>query len=490
MSEKVLKIEPLRGNFNLECEEIASDKSISHRAAIFSLLASECSEISNYLYAEDTLDSLAIARELGLLVDFENAPENLAELDSIEFKKTIEKYQPKKLKLTPPKQIKEPNAPLFCGNAGTAIRLYMGLLSAQNGLFVLSGDKYLNERPMKRVVEPLRSLGAEIYGRANGNLAPIVICGKPNLAAFSYHSPIPSAQVKSALILSALFSDGVCEIFEPELSRDHTEKMLRGMGADIESSIECGIESNSEKGIECGAKNAKEKVKITIKPLKNRVLKPLNMRIPADPSSAFFFAVAAAIVPNSSVLLRGVLLNPTRIAAFKVLEKMGVQITYRTSSHDFEEIGDIEVKSGEFLRGVEISKNMSWLIDEVPALAVAMACARGKSKVANAAELRVKECDRISAVVQNLRAFGVEISEFSDGFEIIGREFDIESSANPNALKVPCVDSFGDHRIAMAFAILALKTGAKIKDAGAINVSFPNFVEILCKITKAEIVEN
>lgn len=421
--------------FKLETDSIASDKSISHRCAIFALLSNQPSFVRNYLEGEDTLDTLKIAKKLGLKVE----------------------KQDNGMLLLPPQKILEPATLLYCGNAGTAMRLYVGLLSAQKGMFILSGDKYLNQRPMQRVVEPLRRIGAEILGRNNGNLAPLVIIGNPKLKAFCYTSKIPSAQVKSAMLLSALFAQGESVYYEPELSRDHSEKMLRGMGAEIESSVQ-------ENGMVC----------VRIQPLK-APLKPLELDVPSDPSSAFFFAVGIAITPHASGILRNVLLNKTRIEAFRVLEKMGVHISYKETSKTYESIGNITINAPESLRAVELSDKISWLIDEIPALAIAMACARGESRVRNAEELRVKETDRIKAVVNNLRLCGIEAQEFPDGFRIVGGE-----------LKKACVDSFSDHRIAMSFAIAALQCGMQIENAECINVSFPNFLEILQSLTKID----
>lgn len=427
----ILEVEKAK-DFFLDTDKIAPDKSISHRCAIFSLLCKEASFVKNYLEGEDTLDSLEIAKKLGLKVERKEDG----------------------LYLIPPNAIMEPNTILYCGNAGTAIRLYVGLLSAQKGMFVLSGDKYLNKRPMKRVVEPLKGIGAEILGRDDGNLAPLVIKGNPNLKSFHYVSAIASAQVKSAMLLSALFADKESIYKEPELSRDHSERMLKGMGAEIES-----------KTLENG------EVEIKIKPLKEK-LKPLNLEIPADPSSAFFFALAIAITPNAKGILRNVLLNPARIEAFRVLEQMGVHITYTETSKTYESIGDISIVAPDELKAITLDKNISWLIDEIPALAIAMVNAKGVSVVRGAKELRVKETDRIKAMVHNLELCGIAIKELEDGFEIIGGE-----------LQKAVVPSFGDHRIAMSFAIAGLKCGMVITEAEYINISFPNFLEILQTIT-------
>jgi 3-phosphoshikimate 1-carboxyvinyltransferase len=303
---------------------------------------------------------------------------------------------------------------------------------------------------MKRVTNPLRSIGAKLDGRNNGDLAPLSIRGA-SLKAFDYVSPIASAQVKSAMMLAALRSDGVCTFREPELSRDHTERMLRGMGAHIEIN---GLETK-------------------IWPLE-KALQPLNIRVPADPSSAFFFAVAAAITPNSSAVIEGVTLNPTRIEAFKVLERMGAKITYELNDERYEPIGTIRVEHAP-LRAVTVEENIAWLIDELPALSIAMACAEGKSVIKNAEELRVKESDRIKTVVDNLNLCGIETEEYPDGYAVVG-----------GALHSAVVNSFGDHRIAMSFLIAGLKCGMEVEDIECINTSFPNFFELLGQCTKVE----
>ena len=424
-----MKIEKLDKQFNITIDEIASDKSISHRCAIFSLLSDKTSIIKNYLRAEDTMNSLKIAELLGAKIE-DNGNE---------------------IKITPPKNLTEPFDILDCGNSGTSIRIYSGLLAGIDGFFVLTGDKYLRRRPMKRVAEPLRSIGAKIDGRDNGNLAPLSIRGG-KLTSFNYESKIASAQVKSAMILAALNADKPSTYKEPTLSRDHTERMLKGMGAEIETKMENG------------------ELRVFINPLKSP-LNPLNIEVPADPSSAFFFAVAAAIT-KSKVTLKNLTLNPTRIEAFKVLEKMGAKIEYILKTDKYEPIGDIIV-TGDTLRGIEVSKNIAWLIDEIPALAMAMAVAEGKSTIKNAKELRVKESDRIKAVVSNLEKCGIKTEEFEDGFSVIG-----------GSVKKAKIDSYGDHRIAMSFAILGLLSGMEIEDTECILTSFPNFTTLLNKITK------
>jgi 3-phosphoshikimate 1-carboxyvinyltransferase len=411
--------------FAFKSDAIAPDKSISHRCAMFAVLAEGESRIENFLRAEDTLNTLKIVGHLGARIHDNGSVITIRS-----------------------NGIKESSEILDCGNSGTGMRLFCGLLSSAEGHFILTGDEYLKRRPMKRVTNPLRSIGAKLDGRNSGDLAPLSIRGA-SLKAFDYISPIASAQVKSAMMLAALRSDGVCTFREPELSRDHTERMLRGMGAQVEIN---GLETK-------------------IWPLE-KPLKPLNIRVPADPSSAFFFAVAAAIIPGASTTIEGVTLNPTRIEAFKVLEKMGAKITYDLTDERYEPIGTIRVEYAP-LHAVTVEENIAWLIDELPALSIAMACASGKSVIRNAEELRVKESDRIKTVVDNLNLCGIETEEYPDGYAVIGGE-----------LKSAVVNSFGDHRIAMSFLIAGLKCGMEVEDIECINTSFPNFFELLGMCTK------
>ncbi len=420
----------VRGKIFNEEFIVDADKSISHRCAIFSLLSRGENIIKNYLRAEDTLNSLEIAKKLGAKVE--------DEIDAI--------------KITPPEKIREPDDVLYCGNSGTTIRIFMGLLASNEGFFVLTGDEYLRRRPMKRVIKPLNEIGAVIDARDNANLAPIAIRGNSDIKSFNYESSVASAQVKSAMILAALHADDVSIYTEPFLSRDHTERMLKGMGADIE------VE-----------KLPTSKFQVKINPLENK-LNPLNIEVPNDPSSAFFFAVAAAIT-GSKAILKNLTLNPTRIESYRQLEKMGAKITYNLKESKYEPIGDIIVEGGE-LKAVEISENIPWLIDELPALAMAMAVADGTSMVRNAKELRVKESDRIKAIVQNLSKCGIEAREFEDGYAITGAK----------TLREAVIDSFGDHRIAMSFAVLGLLNGIDVKNVECINTSFPGFFKLFEKV--------
>ncbi|MBH0303709.1 3-phosphoshikimate 1-carboxyvinyltransferase [Helicobacter pylori] len=417
----------------IELDINASDKSLSHRAVIFSLLAQKPCFVRNFLMGEDCLSSLEIAQNLGAKV--ENTAKN-------------------SFKITPPTAIKEPSKILNCNNSGTSMRLYSGLLSAQKGLFVLSGDNSLNARPMKRIIEPLKAFGARILGREDNHFAPLVILGNP-LKACHYESPIASAQVKSAFILSALQAQGVSVYKESELSRNHTEIMLKSLGADIQN----------QDGV------------LKISPLE-KPLEAFDFKIANDPSSAFFFALVCAITPKSRLLLKNVLLNPTRIEAFEALKKMGASIEYAIQSKDLEMIGDIYIEHAP-LKAINIDQNIASLIDEIPALSIAMLFAKGKSMVKNAKDLRSKESDRIKAVVSNFKALGIECEEFEDGFYIEGLEDISQLKQRFSQKKPPLIQSFNDHRIAMSFAVLTLALPLEIDNLECANISFPQFKHLL-----------
>jgi len=422
-----IKIKALNSSFNTSLDNIPSDKSISHRCAIFSMLSHDTSIIENFLEAEDTINSLEIIKKLGAKVIREA----------------------NKIMIIPSTKKQDYNMDFYCGNSGTTMRIFPGLLVGLDGTFSLSGDEYLMKRPMDRVVKPLSDIGCDISTKSG---YPPILINKSQVKAFDIVGKVPSAQVKSALILAGLKADGVCYYEESIKTRDHSENMLIDMGANIRS----------------------ENNKITIKPM-DKPLGPINMIVPSDPSSAFFFAVLTCITKNSHIILKNVSLNETRIEAFEILKKMGANIIFRKINNDKEPIGDIEVFSSS-LKAVEVQDNMAWLIDEIPALAIAFVFASGKSVIKNAKELRVKECDRISAVVDNLKSFGIEAKEFEDGFEVIGS---IPKSGN--------IKSYGDHRIAMSFTILALMTGGEIDDIDCIKTSFPNFFEIIDTLRKGNI---
>lgn len=421
-----MKINKLNKHFEVVLEKIAADKSISHRAALFSLLTNGECRIRNYLLAQDCLHTLEVIRHLGANVIIGD-----------------------EVVITPPSELISPSVVLDCGNSGTLMRLLIGFLASSKGFFVLSGDEYLNKRPMRRVSAILNELGANIYGKDNANYAPLAIDGK-KIKYFTYKNNLKSAQVKTALILAGLLSEG-CEVYEDELSRDHSENLLKLMNAPI-------IANDT---------------KVVVKPLKEK-LKPYSIEVPNDPSSAFFFAVLCAISDNSTLILKNMLLNKTRIEAFKVLEKMGAIITYDIEKNDFESIGTITIKSNT-LNAIEVSQNISWLIDEIPALSIAFLYANGKSIVKNAKELRVKESDRIKAILENYKILGVEFEEFEDGFSVVGK-----SIKNNNV----SLKSFADHRIAMSFSLLAKDYEIDIDDTACIDASFTNYYEILSQFSE------
>ena len=444
-----IKVHPIDKPIDMTIDTIPADKSISHRVAIFAMLCEGTCTIENYLLGEDTLHTLSIMESLGATVVRDDA----------------------RVVITPPEEIQEPDNILECGNSGTAIRLIAGYLAGQSDkLFILTGDASIRKRPMKRIIAPLNDNGADIISRADNTLAPIVIKGRVG-QGFAYETPVPSAQIKSALMLYALFAKTPSTISEASLSRDHSEILLKKLGADIKA-------TNQDSG------QGDNGQKIVVNPLTKK-LEAFDIVVPNDPSSAFFFALMATIIKGSRVRLKRVLLNKTRIEAFKVLEQMGANISFHNVNETFETIGDIEVAYAP-LRAVEVSENIAWLIDEIPALSIAFCFAKGVSTLKNAKELRFKESDRIKAIVDNLKLFGVEVSEFDDGFSIKGKCEGKWYDGEKLTPKAVSINSFGDHRIAMSFAILGIFLGVKIEETDCIKTSFPNFVSILQTITTIE----
>lgn len=415
---------------------VPSDKSISHRAIIISSIANGISRIKNFLKAGDTLTTLNTYRKLGVKIEehgglvyvYGEGLHGLKEAEDI----------------------------LDMGNSGTTTRLSMGILSGYPFFSVMTGDDSLKRRPMGRVVKPLKSMGAYIDGRKDGNNLPISVRGG-KLAGIEFFNEKSSAQVKSALLLAGLYAEGKTTIIEPVISRDHTEKMLIDMGASL-------VIENTEK-----------EYKVTIKPAER--LEPISIDVPADPSSAAFFAAAATIVKNSQVKLKDVLINPTRDGFFRKLKEMGADIEYinhRTEGGEL--VADIVVKSAQ-LRGCKVVKEeVPAMVDEIPLLAIIATQAEGKTVINGANELRVKESDRIKAVVNNLRAIGIEVDELEDGMVING----------PQKVKGGVIDSYKDHRIAMGFSILGLiaEDGIKMKDADCVYISYPEFFKHLEEISK------
>jgi 3-phosphoshikimate 1-carboxyvinyltransferase len=343
--------------------------------------------------------------------------------------------------------LQEPGDVLDCGNSGTTMRLMSGVLAGQEFFSVLSGDRYLRRRPMARVIEPLSRMGAQIWGRENNRCAPLAIRGG-RLRAVSYKSPVASAQVKSALLLAGLKADGVTTVYEPHVSRDHTERMLSSMGVKV-NIFPGGV------SIEGG-----------------QTLHGRELEVPGDISSAAFFLVAALIVPGSELLIKNVGMNPTRSGVVDILCAMGgdIQVLNEREAAG-EPVADLLVRSSE-LEGIEIGGDMvPRAIDEFPVVSVAAACAHGVTSIRDAAELRVKETDRIAAMEAVLRTLGVQVEGHEDGMTIHGRE----------NLRGGKVKSCGDHRIAMSAAVAGLRavSEVEIEDTACTATSFPSFWELL-----------
>lgn len=407
------------------------DKSISHRSVLFASIAEGDTHISGFLTGEDTRNTAKAMQAMGIEVEGLGTPRFVVHGKGLD-------------------GLSEPASVLELGNSGTGMRLLAGLLAGQDFFSVLTGDQYLRKRPMARIVDPLRRMGAMIDGRSNGKLAPLTIRGGGRrLRPLEYASPVASAQVKSAVLLAGLYADGETSVSEPSKSRDHTERMFRFFGVEVK-----------EQG-----------TRVTLRG--RQVLRPRGpLEIPSDISSAAFFMVAASIVPGSDLLIRNVGVNPTRTGIIDVLSSMGADITLQNQREQAgEPTADIRVRYRK-LHGVQIGGDMiPRAIDEIPVLAVAASYAEGKTLIKDAAELRVKESDRIATIAGELRKMGATVAEFPDGMEIIGKD----------ALSGSICDSHGDHRIAMSMAVagLAARGDTVVRDTGWIDTSFPGFERLL-----------
>ncbi len=424
MSQINIKYErPLKGE-----SSPPPDKSISHRAIIISSLSEGKSIIRNFLNAEDPLRTCNAFRQMGI-----NIKEGSRDL--VINGKGLNGF-------------KKPEGIIDCGNSGTTMRLLCGVLAGQPFSATLTGDSSLMRRPMQRVIIPLAEMGAVI--QSEKGYPPLAIKGG-DLKPIDYKSPVASAQVKSAVLLAGLYCDGITSVSEPEKSRDHTERMLKAAGVNIEM------------------KNLKVSVTGKAK------LKPLDTTIPGDFSSAAFFIVAGAIVPDSKILIKNVGINPTRTGLLDILKMMGADITLKNKREiSGEPVSDIYINHSK-LKGIEIGGDMiPKAIDEFPILCIAASLAQGTTKITGAKELRVKESDRISSMANELRKMGVEVEELPDGITIKGRE----------RLKAATVQSYGDHRVAMSMAIAGLVADGEtiVKDTECVNTSFPGFVEMLKKL--------
>ena len=405
---------------------VPGDKSISHRAVMLASLADGILEISGFLTGEDCLCTMKSFQTMGVRIE---------PLGSTHLRvHGVGLYG-----------LKAPAAALDLGNSGTSMRLMSGLMAAQKFATTMIGDESLSKRPMRRIVEPLRLMGAQIETTEKGT-SPLHFAPASALKGIRYTSPVASAQVKSGILLAGLYADGITEVREPEASRDHTERMLRGFGVAVDA-------EPGRAALRGGQR-----------------LKATHIEVPADISSATFLMVGAAIMPGSELTLTAVGVNETRIGIIEILRRMGATIEL-TNPRFFggEPVADIHVRGGN-LRGIAIGGELvASAIDEFPAVFVAAACARGETVVTGAAELRVKESDRIAAMCDGLHALGISALAQPDGAKIMG-----------GRIRRGTVDSKGDHRIAMSFAIAALRAEQPITilDCANVNTSFPGFVEL------------
>jgi 3-phosphoshikimate 1-carboxyvinyltransferase len=416
----------LRGNVS-----IPGDKSISHRALMLGSLAEGETVIRGLLLGEDPRSTAACFRALGATISELNS--DLVRVQGIGLG-----------------NLAEPQDILDAGNSGTTMRLMLGVLASHAGrFFVVTGDRSLRSRPMSRVVNPLRQMGASIWGRDSGAKAPLAISGQ-NLLPMHYNSPVASAQVKSCLLLAGLMTNGETIVTEPERSRDHSERMLAAFGADL--AVDISTNTVALKG-----------------PAR---LVGQEITVPGDISSAAFWLVAGSIVPDSDLLILNVGINPTRTGILEALALMGADITLENAREvTGEPVADLRVRSAK-LKACKIGGSViPRLIDEIPILAVAAAFAEGTTTIEDAAELRVKESDRIAAMAKELTKLGVSISERPDGLEITGGK----------PLSGNIVDTYDDHRVAMSLAIAALMTDGKteINRAECAAISYPSFIPTL-----------
>ena len=404
---------------------VPGDKSISHRAVMFAALASGTSRIEGFLDGADCLATLNAFRDLGVTARVEGARVSVDGLGV--------------------RGLRAAEGSLDLGNSGTSMRLMAGILAGQSFDTVLTGDASLSRRPMRRVVDPLTRMGARIRAGEDGT-APLHISSSDGLSAIDYDSPVASAQVKSAILLAGLYADGETRVREPQASRDHTERMLTSFGAVVESRPGYAAIRGGQQ------------------------LSAMRVIVPADISSAAFFLVGASIAPGSDLLLEQVGMNPTRTGVIEILRRMGASIEVE-SEGEFggEPVADLRVRGAE-LHGIDVPEPLvPSAIDEFPALFVAAACAQGVTRVTGAAELRVKESDRIGTMVDGLRQLGVDAEGTEDGALIRGGTI---GSAQ--------LHSHGDHRVAMAFAMAGLRAGGEIRidDCDNVNTSFPGFAAL------------
>ena len=426
---------------------VPGDKSISHRAILLAAISNGPCTITNFLEGEDCRSTARAMKQLGI---------------------AIENTAPGTIVVTGNRGIfTAPVGDIDCGNSGTTMRLMAGLLSPQKFRCRMSGDPSLSKRPMRRVIEPLREMGAKLHAEGDNQCPPLVVEGGP-LKGITYRLPVASAQVKSAVLLAGLFAKGRTTVIENARSRDHTERMFDYFQ----------VKSEREEIWENARSRKNRRLKeIRISLEGGQVLESGDFRVPGDISSAAFWLVAAAAQPGSRLLVKGVGLNPTRTGIIDVLIRMGARIREVVETHSQgEPMGTIDILGAPLQATVVEGAEIPNVIDEIPIIAVAAALAEGTTVIRDAAELRVKETDRIAAVAANLRAMGVTVEEFPDGMAITGAD----------RLKGAKLPSFGDHRIAMAFAIAGLFASGttEIEDTACVRTSYPGFAETLLKIQK------
>ncbi len=406
--------------------KVPGDKSISHRSIMLGSLAKGVTKVTGFLEGEDALSTLKAFQAMG--VKIERNGDNV----------TIHGVGINGLK--------KPEKPLDLGNSGTSIRLMSGILAAQAFDCELVGDESLSKRPMGRVIDPLTAMGAVI--KSNDGKPPLKITGGQTLKAINYNLPVASAQVKSCVLLAGLYAQGTTCVTEPAPTRDHTERMLKGLGYEVNV-------ANSQMCLTGGGE-----------------LTATQIQVPSDISSSAFFMVAAAIAPKADITLTGVNVNPTRTGVIDILKLMGADLTLSNQREiGGELLADIRVQSSA-LKGINIPKDLVPLaIDEFPAVFIAASCAQGETVLTGARELRVKESDRIQVMADGLDILGIENQVLEDGIKIQGGTF-----KKPTAI----IESHHDHRISMAFAVASLRCDHPIEINGVDNVmtSFPNFVEL------------
>lgn len=419
-------IYPLRGEL-----EIPGDKSISHRAIMFGSLAEGTTEITHFLQGADCLSTISCFQKLG--IDIENRTDKI-----LIYGKGLHG-------LSAPTEI------LDCGNSGTTTRLISGILSGQQFTSTLTGDSSIQKRPMKRIMDPLCQMGADITSVRGNNCAPLTIKGS-KLKGIHYHSPIASAQVKSAILLAGLYADGETKVTEPYISRNHSEIMLSHFGASVRTDNTTAIV------------------------LPEPILKGQKIAVPGDISSAAYFIAAGLLIPGSEILLKNVGINPTRDGILRVAKEMGGNIELlNVNTDNGEPTADLLIKFSA-LKGITIGGEIiPTLIDEIPIIAIMAAFARGTTVIKDAAELKVKESDRIQVMVDNLKAMGADIESTDDGMIIHGGK-DLHGAI---------IDSHKDHRIAMSFAIASLLADGHmtILDKDCVNISFPSFYSDLNRLS-------